>query len=190
MTNHSYFNLSGNPENTILDEVLFVDADMFTPVDSTFMTTGEKLPVEGTPMDFTTPKKIGQDIDQVDFDQVLFARGDAAKVPADKGGYDHNWCLNTCGDESKVAVKLVDPRSGISLEVYTNEPGIQVYTGNFQDGSATGKKGIVYNRQCAICLETQKYPDSPNKSWTESNAYLKPGETYKSFCKFKFGVEK
>lgn len=190
MTNHSYFNLSGNPENTILDEILFVDADTYTPVDSTFMTTGEKASVEGTPMDFRTPKAIGQDIDKVEFDQLLYARGDAAKVAADKGGYDHNWCLNTAGDAEKVAVRLTDPRSGITLEVYTNEPGIQVYTGNFQDGSAVGKKGITYTRQCAVCLETQKYPDSPNKQWAESNAYLKPGETYHSYCKFKFGVEK
>lgn len=190
MTNHSYFNLSGNPENTVLDEILMVDADTYTPVDSTFMTTGEKAAVEGTPMDFRTPKKIGQDIDNVAFDQLLFARGEAAKVSTDKGGYDHNWCLNTAGDAQKVAVRLVDPRSGISLEVYTNEPGIQVYTGNFQDGTCTGKKDITYNRQCAICLETQKYPDSPNKAWQESNAYLEPGETYMSYCKFKFGVEK
>jgi aldose 1-epimerase len=190
MTNHSYFNLSGDANNTILDETLFIDADAYTPVDSTFMTTGEIIPVENTPMDFRTPKAIGQDIDSVSFDQLLFARGEASKVAADKGGYDHNWVLNTKGDQSKVAVKLSDPRSGITLEVYTNEPGIQVYTGNFLDGSVTGKNGIKYNRQAAICLETQKYPDSPNKNWKESNAYLNPGETYFSYCKFKFGVEK
>lgn len=179
MTNHSYFNLSGDPNNTITDEILTIDADGYTPVDSTYMTTGEIATVEGTPMDFRQGKAIATDLES-GFEQIVFANG----------GYDHNWVLNTKGDQTKCAVKLVDPRSGIALEVYTNEPGIQVYTGNFLDGTLTGKKGIKYNRQTAICLETQKYPDSPNKNWAESDAYLKPGQTYKSYCKFKFSVEK
>jgi len=178
MTNHSYFNLSGDANNTILDEILTIDADEFTPTDTTYMTTGEKLPVEGTPMDFRAGKAVGEGLDSITFEQVIWAGG----------GYDHNWVLNTKGDASKPCVKLVDNRTGISLEVYTNEPGIQVYTGNFLDGSVTGKYGIKYKKQTGICLETQKYPDSPNKNWKESNAYLKPGETYKSYCKFKFGV--
>lgn len=179
MTNHSYFNLSGDPTNTVADDILTINADGYTPVDTTFMTTGEIAPVEGTTYDFRTAKVI-----RTDFGTEL-----GAELEDALGGYDHNWVLNTKGDASQVAVKVVDPTSKICLEVYTNEPGIQVYTGNFLDGSVTGKKGIVYNKQAGICLESQKYPDSPNKQWAESNAYLKPGETYKSYCKFKFSVE-
>lgn len=178
MTNHSYFNLSGDPNKPITDHIVYINADNFTPVDSTFMTTGEILSVKGTPMDFTTPHQIGQDIDKFDFEQIKFANG-----------FDHNWCLNTKGDETQVAAKVVCPTTGICLEVYTNEPGIQVYTGNFLDGSESGKKGIVYNKRAAICLETQKYPDTPNKpEWP--SALLNPGETYYSHCIYKFSVEK
>ena len=132
MTNHSYFNLSGNPSHTAMDHVLYINADNFTPVDSTFMTTGEILAVEGTPMDFTSPKVISRDIDS---SYVQLRNGK---------GYDHNWVLNTAGDVSKVAASLYCPESGIKLEVYTDEPGIQVYTGNFLDGSVKGKHGLVY----------------------------------------------
>ena len=179
MTNHSYFNLSGDPTNTVADDILTINADGYTPVDTTFMTTGEIAPVEGTTYDFRTAKVIGTD----------FGTELGAELEDALGGYDHNWVLNTKGDASQVAVKVVDPTSKICLEVYTNEPGIQVYTGNFLDGSVTGKNGIVYNKQAGICLESQKYPDSPNKQWAESNAYLNPGETYTSYCKFKFSVE-
>jgi len=178
MTNHSYFNLSGNPKNTIIHDVLYVNADRFTPVDSTFMTTGEIALVAETPMDFTTPKEIGKEINNYDYAQLK-----------NGNGYDHNWVLNTAGDDSKVAAKLICPSTGIALEVYTNEPGIQVYTGNFLDGTVIGKKGIVYNQRAAICLETQHYPDSPNKpEWP--SVILEPGQTYKSHCIFKFSVEK
>lgn len=178
MTNHSYFNLSGDPKNTITNDILYVNADRFTPVDSTFMTTGEIESVTDTPMDFTTPKEIGKEINNYDYTQLK-----------NGNGYDHNWILNTAGDDSKVAAKLVSPSTGIALEVYTNEPGIQVYTGNFLDGTVTGKKGIVYNQRAAICLETQHYPDSPNKpEWP--SVILEPGQTYKSHCIFKFSVEK
>ncbi|KAA6352589.1 Aldose 1-epimerase [termite gut metagenome] len=174
MTNHSYFNLSGNPEASIVNDILYVNADQFTPVDSTFMTTGEILPVAGTPMDFTTSKAIGADIDNYDYVQLK-----------NGNGYDHNWVLNTAGDITKLAVKLTSPVTGITLEVYTNEPGIQVYTGNFLDGTAKGKKGIVYQQRTAICLETQHYPDSPNKSdWP--SVVLEPGQTYHSQCIYKF----
>ena len=179
MTNHSYFNLSGDPNNTICDHILYVNADNFTPVDSTYMTTGEILTVKETPMDFTTPKAVGADIDNFEFEQVKFGNG-----------FDHNWVLNTQGDVAQLAAKLTSPTSGISVEVYTNEPGIQVYSGNFLEGTATGKKGIVYNQRTGFCLESQKYPDSPNKNWAESNAYLEPGQTYFSQCIFKFTVEK
>lgn len=179
MTNHSYFNLSGDPTNTVADDILTINADGYTPVDTTFMTTGEIAPVEGTTYDFRTPKVIGTD----------FGTELGAELKDALGGYDHNWVLNTKGDTSQVAVKVVDPTSKICLEVYTNEPGIQVYTGNFLDGSVIGKKGIAYNKQSGICLESQKYPDSPNKQWAESNAYLTPDATYYSFCSFKFSVE-
>jgi len=178
MCNHSYFNLSGDPTKLITDNQLYINADGFTPVDSTFMTTGEILPVKGTPMDFTTAKAIGADINKYDYIQLK-----------NGNGYDHNWVLNTAGDVTKLAAKIVSPISGISLEVYTNEPGIQVYTGNFLNGTVKGKKGIVYNQRAAICLESQHYPDSPNKPQWPSTI-LEPGKVYKSTCIYKFGVEK
>lgn len=132
MTNHSYFNLSGNPSKAATDHILYVNADNYTPVDSTFMTTGEIVTVKDTPMDFTTPKTIGQDITNFDFVQLK-----------NGNGYDHNWVLNTNGDIAQLAAKLTSPESGITLEVYTNEPGIQVYTGNFLDGTVIGKKALL-----------------------------------------------
>lgn len=178
MTNHSYFNLSGDASKSITDNILYINADTFTPVDATFMTTGEILPVTGTPMDFTTPRAVGSEIDNYDYDQLK--NGD---------GYDHNWVLNTAGDVNKLAAKVISPDSGIGLEVYTNEPGIQVYTGNFLDGTAVGKKGITYKKRTGICLEVQHYPDSPNKpEWP--SVILEPGQTYNSRCIYKFTVEK
>ena len=178
MTNHSYFNLSGNPSKAATDHILYVNADNYTPVDRTYMTTGEIVPVKDTPMDFTTPKAVGRDITNFDFIQLKYGNG-----------YDHNWVLNTNGDVKQLAAKLTSPESGISLEVYTDEPGIQVYTGNFLDGTVKGKKGIVYNQRASVCLETQHYPDSPNKPQWPS-VILEPGQTYNSECIFKFSVEK
>ena len=178
MTNHSYFNLSGDPSQPATDHILYVNADNSTPVDSTFMTTGEIIPVKDTPMDFITPKAIGQDITKYDFVQLK-----------NGNGYDHNWVLNTNGDITKPAARLTSPQSGITLEVYTNEPGIQVYTGNFLDGSIQGKKGITYNQRASVCLETQHYPDSPNKPQWPS-VILEPGQTYNSECIFKFSIAK
>lgn len=176
MTNHSYFNLSGDPTNMVTDQVLYVNADNFTPVDSTFMTTGEIIPVADTPMDFTAPKPIGRDINQYDYEQLR-----------NGNGYDHNWVLNTAGDDTQVAARLMCPATGIVLEVLTDEPGVQVYSGNFLDGSVIGKKGIVYNQRAGICLETQHYPDSPNKpEWP--SVLLEPGQTYRSHCIFRFSV--
>lgn len=176
MTNHSYFNLSGDANTTVLDNILYINADNFTPVDSTFMTTGEILPVAGTPMDFTTPKAIGAEIANYDFEQLK-----------NGNGYDHNWVLTTSGDLTQVAARLYSPASGIVLEVYTDEPGIQVYTGNFLDGIITGKNGIVYQQRAAVCLETQHYPDSPNKpDWP--TVVLEPSQTYHSNCIFKFSL--
>ena len=174
MTNHSYFNLEGDAGNNS-GHLLMVDADYYTPVDSTFMTTGEIVPVEGTPMDFRTPTPVGERIN--DYDSVQLKNGN---------GYDHNWVLNTKGDVTRKCASLKSPKTGIVLDVYTNEPGIQVYAGNFLDGSLTGKKGITYNQRASVCLETQKYPDTPNKpEWP--SAVLRPGEKYTSQCIFKIG---
>ena len=174
MTNHSYFNLSGDPANhSIIQDVICVNADNYTPVDSTYMTTGEIVPVKNTPFDFTTPT-------------LIFSYIDAKHEQIKNGnGYDHNWVLNTKGDISKLAALLYSPASGITMMVYTDEPGIQVYSGNFLDGTVTGKKGITYQQRSGICLETQKYPDTPNKpEWP--SAVLRPGETYHSHTIFAF----
>ena len=175
MTNHSYFNLDGDAGSNS-DHLLTIDADYYTPVDSTFMTTGEIAPVEGTPMDFRTATPVGARID--DFDFVQLKNGN---------GYDHNWVLNTQRDITHKCVTLESPKTGIVLDVYTNEPCIQVYAGNFLDGTIMGKKGIVYNQRASVCLETQKYPDTPNKpEW--ASAVLRPGEKYHSQCIYKFSV--
>ena len=178
MTNHSYFNLAGDPSKASTDNILYVNADYYTPVDSTFMTTGEIASVKDTPMDFTTPKAIGKEIDNYDFVQLKNGKG-----------YDHNWVLNTKGDVTRPCATLESPSTGIVLDVYTNEPGIQIYAGNFLDGTLTGKKGIVYGHCASVCLETQKYPDTPNKpEWP--SALLKPGEKYDSHCIYRFSVKK
>ena len=182
MTNHSYFNLNGDASTPITDDTLFINADAFTPVDSTFMTTGEITSVAETPFDFTTPTPIGARIDMEGNEQL-----------ANGHGYDHNWVLRESNDITTVAAKVVSPVTGIVLEVLTDQPGIQIYTGNFLDGTVTGKKGVVYNRRAAICLETQVYPDSPNKSLVNPSwpsPYLKPGETYTHHTIFRFSVNK
>ncbi|MCM1076501.1 MAG: galactose mutarotase [Bacteroides sp.] len=177
MTNHAYFNLNGDPSQPITDNKLYVNASAYTPVDSTFMTTGEILPVENTPMDFTTLRLIGERINETDFEQIK-----------NGNGYDHNWVLNTAGDDTIVAAQLYSPSTGITLDVLTDEPGIQVYTGNFLDGTITGKNEKVYNQRAAVCLETQHYPDSPNKpEWPSTT--LRPGETYKSHTVFAFSTD-
>ena len=127
---------------------------------------------------FTTAKEIGAEINNYDYEQLK-----------NGNGYDHNWVLDTANDITQLAARLVSPESGISLEVYTNEPGIQVYTGNFLDGTQIGKKGIVYQQRAAVCLETQHYPDSPNKpEWP--SVVLEPGQTYNSRVIYQFGIEK
>lgn len=177
MTNHSYFNLSGNPSNPAIDHILYINASNFTPVDSTFMTTGEIASVEGTPMDFTTPKAIGQDIENP-YQQLRNGKG-----------YDHNWVLDTKGNVNELAAKLSCPSTGIAVEVYTNEPGIQIYTGNFLKGNVVGKNGVAYPCRASVCLETQHFPDSPNKPQWPS-VLLEPGQKYYSECVYKFVVEK
>ena len=174
MTNHTYFCLSGDPAAGSLDDVLQIAASHYTPVDSTFMTTGEIVPVEGTPMDFRTPKRVGEEIDDFAFEQLRNGRG-----------YGHNWVLDTAGDATRRVARLYSPASGIGVEVYTNEPGIQVYAGNFLDGTVKGKGGVAYPARASVCLETQHYPDTPNKPQWPS-AVLRPGERYTSHCTFRF----
>lgn len=176
MTNHSYFNLSGDANNTILDHVLFINADRYTPVKEDLIPTGKVDKVKGTPLDFTTPTIVGERVDDA-FQQIQYGLG-----------YDHNWVFKADNTPETVACKLSCPSSGITMEVYTNEPAVQFYTGNFLDGSQTGKSGIVYQKRAGMCLETQHYPDSPNHPSFPSTV-LKPGETYKSLCIYKFGVE-
>ena len=178
MTNHSYFNLNGDPSVSSMNQVLYIAADSITPVDDTFMTNGEMMAVTGTPFDFNTPKAIETDVNNFENEQIKFGKG-----------FDHNWVLNTQGDINQVAAKLTSPSTGITLEVYTDEPGIQLYTGNFLDGTVKGKKGIVYPQRASVCLETQHYPDSPNKAHWPS-VILEPGKTYTSHCIFKFGIVK
>lgn len=176
MTNHSYFNLDGDPASDNGKYLLQVNGDYFTPVDSTFMTTGEILSVEGTPFDFRNPTALGERF-VIDNEQLKNGKG-----------IDHNWILNTKGNINVSCARLKSEKTGITMDVYTTEPGIQVYTGNFLDGSLVGKKGIVYNHRAAVCLETQKYPDTPNKAdWP--SAVLRPGEVYRSQCIYKFSVE-
>ena len=175
LTNHSYFNLSGDPSHDILAENLWMDAEGYTPIDSTFMTTGEILPVSGTPFDFTVPKRIGESIDD---DDIQLKNG---------RGYDHNIVLNQAHGMDKPVAMVSDNESGIKMEMYTNEPGIQLYVGNFLDGTVRGKKGIAYPFRGALCLESQHYPDSPNKSQWPS-VIVNPGETYTSNCTYKFSL--
>lgn len=174
LTNHSYFNLSGVPGSQVLDQLVMINADNYTPVDSLLIPVGIAS-VEGTPLDLRQPVVIGARIEEP-FDQLL------------KGnGYDLNWVLNTNGDINALAGKAYSPTSGIVLEVYTNEPGLQFYTGNFMK-EEKGKQGVVYPNRGAFCLETQHYPDTPNQPAFPS-VVLNPGEKYSSECIYKFSVE-
>ncbi len=176
LTQHTYFNLSGNASTDILSHELFIDADKFIPVDKTLIPTGELKNVSGTPFDFKTPTSIGSRIDKKD-QQLEFG-----------GGYDHCWVLNNKGDAAKVVTTLHDPNSGRVMSVYTVEPGIQFYSGNFLDGSITGKYNVVYKKRWAVCLETEHFPDSPNQKNFPS-VLLKPGETYRTQTTYAFGVK-
>ena len=180
LTNHSYFNLSGDPSKTVLEDTVWFAADNYTPIDSTFMTSGEIASVEGTPFDFRTPKTLGRDIEA---DDAQLKNGH---------GYDHNMVLSTGGDLKRPAAKVVNPESGIVMTVFTTEPGIQFYVGNFLDGTVKGKKGIAYPFRGAMCLESQHYPDSPNKEGQAGwpSVVVRPGDTYTSHCIYSFSTEK
>ncbi len=171
LTNHAYYNLSAGLDSTILNEELQLNADKYTPVDPMLIPTGEIASVKGTPFDFTTMKPIGKDIDQV------------------KGGYDHNFVLNKTGNELSKAATVYDPTSGRTMDVYTTQPGIQFYTGNFLDGTLRDTKGgAKYVKHAALCLETQHFPDSPNHPNFPSTI-LKPGEKYQETTVYKFGTK-
>ena len=173
LTHHSYFNLAAGAAPNDLGHIVSLNADRFTPCGKGLIPTGELRSVKGTPMDFTTPQSIGARIDD-SYDQLTLA-----------GGYDHNWVLNKTGSGLSRAAAVTEPISGRVMEVFTTEPGIQFYAGNFLDGSITGKGGKVYVKRYGFCLETQHYPDSPNQPKFPSTV-LKPGQTYKTTTVYKF----
>jgi aldose 1-epimerase len=176
LTNHTYFNLAGPAGGDILDHHVTIDADTFTPADAGLIPTGEIRDVAGTPMDFRIPFAIGARIDD---DDVQLHLG---------SGYDHNWILNGVEQGLSFAARVFEPTSGRVMDVLTTEPGVQFYTANFFDGSLTGKDGVVYHRRSGFCLETQHFPDSPNRPEFPTTI-LRPGEVYRSTTVYRFGVE-
>jgi aldose 1-epimerase len=176
LSHHSYFNLKGEGDTTILDHYFQANSDYYTPIDCTFIPTGEVAPVTNTPFDFTEGKQIGRDIDIPNV-QLKYGLG-----------YDHNWVLNKdSANALTFAVKVWEESTGRVMEIYTTEPAFQFYCGNFMDGSVTGKTGKLYKYRSALAIEPQHYPDSPNQPDFPSTV-LKPGEIYKQLSILKFGV--
>jgi len=175
LTHHSYFNLRGSGD--VLGHVVYINADKFTPTDSTLIPTGELRPVDGTPFDFRTPTAIGARINDTNYDQIKFANG-----------YDDNWVLNHPPGKLGLAARLSEPTTGRVMEVWTTAPGVQFYTGNFLDGTFTGKGGWIYQFRDACCFEPQGFPDSPNHPDFPTTE-LKPGETYHNTIIYKFSTE-
>jgi len=171
LTNHTYFNLSAGKDTTIVGDELMLNANRFTPPNDKLIPTGALQDVKGTLLDFTSPKKIGKDLDEV------------------KGGYDHNFVLNKAGNELSLAATVWDSASGRYMEMYTTQPGVQFYTGNFLDGTLTGTKNHAkYVQHSGLCLESQHFPDSPNQP-AFPNSILKPGETYHEVTAYKFSIK-
>lgn len=174
-THHSYFNLSGDPTQTILDEELMIAADKTTPVDAGLIPTGKLADVAGTPMDFRKPTKIGARIDTKD-EQLGFGKG-----------YDHNWVLSTPAKKVRKVAELYDARSGIAMQILTDQPGLQFYSGNFLNGTIHGKGGVAYQLRTAVCLEPQVFPDAPNHPNFPS-AVLRPGQRYRQTTIYQFST--
>lgn len=173
LSNHSYFNLGGKTDESILGHELTLAADRYTPVDDTLIPTGEIAPVEGTPLDFRKPTAIGARIDE---------------LKGDPGGYDHNFALNDAGGTLAFAARVFDPKTGRVLEMATTEPGVQFYSGNFLDGTNVGKGGTVYKKHHGLCLEAQHFPDSVHHA-NFPDTILKPGQTYKQTTVYTFSTK-